>query len=179
MRSSLAKKADRPAKIEKLKRPRSGKIPARLTVGDIAKRLATLVPDTELTKQRVRHWTRIGVLLPFGRRKTGTGIARRYDEGSVFDAAVLSRFADLGRDLASLECVHQALALAREWHRNWDRLDARGVLAIKSLPSGGGILPFAVVHQHMAEIEPVVDWVIAIPLAQLAWRIRLSPRSTT
>jgi DNA-binding transcriptional MerR regulator len=66
------------------------------TVGEIAARLAAISPNFEGTIQRIRHWTREGLMVPADLHHAGTGRHRRYPQTAVFDAAVLHVLTNAG-----------------------------------------------------------------------------------
>jgi DNA-binding transcriptional MerR regulator len=82
-----------------------------LSVGDIAERLSALAPDATATVERLRHWTREGLLAPVDQHR-GTGKHRRYNENVAFDAAVLTALADAGLQITR-PYIRSALAQAR------------------------------------------------------------------
>jgi hypothetical protein len=65
----------------------------QLTVGEIAKRIKE--PDEPISGviNRLRSWTKEGVLKPLGDEAPGTGQKLRYPERAIVDAAILSRLA--------------------------------------------------------------------------------------
>lgn len=88
-----------------------------LSVGDIAERLGSLAPDATATVERLRHWTREGLLAPVDQHR-GTGKHRRYKENVTFDAAVLTALADAGLQITR-PYVRRALAQARAAIPSW------------------------------------------------------------
>jgi DNA-binding transcriptional MerR regulator len=86
-----------------------------LTVSEIALRLATPERQTGL-RERIRHWTREGLLKPIGEKNPGTGRHRRYDESVLVNVAVLDALAGLGMQVRSLHAVlRQVSELVEEW----------------------------------------------------------------
>jgi hypothetical protein len=61
-----------------------------LTAGDIARLIQEPGEDLRAIGERLRHWTKEGLLKPIGRPK-GTGHHLRYPERALVDAAILSR----------------------------------------------------------------------------------------
>ena len=55
----------------------------RLRLRDLAEKIAPSAEDLPSTIERIRHWTREGLLTPVGERNPGTGHKRRYDEEAV------------------------------------------------------------------------------------------------
>ena len=84
-----------------------------LTVGGIAEELRTLAPDTEASIERIKQWTRGGLIIPVKTPYAGTGTHREYDLLSVLDAAILTVIADAGLHIASHKYLLDGLALIR------------------------------------------------------------------
>lgn len=61
-----------------------------LTVGEIAERIREPDEDLAAVIDRLRNWTKEGLLKPI-RKKTGIGRKRRYQEEAIVTAAILSR----------------------------------------------------------------------------------------
>jgi DNA-binding transcriptional MerR regulator len=55
--------------------------------------------------ERIRHWTREGLLTPAGERNPGTGRARFYDEAAFRKAKVLNSLTELGFTVRHLRAV--------------------------------------------------------------------------
>jgi DNA-binding transcriptional MerR regulator len=86
---------------------------ATLTVGGIAEQLRALAPDEEASIERIRHWTREGLIGPVKKPNAGAGKHREYDVLSVLDAAILTVIADAGLHIASHKYLLDGLALIR------------------------------------------------------------------
>jgi DNA-binding transcriptional MerR regulator len=84
-----------------------------LTVGGIAEQLRAFAPDEEGSIERIRHWTRAGLITPLKTPYAGTGKHREYDVLSVLDAAILTVIADAGVHIASHKYLLDGLALIR------------------------------------------------------------------
>jgi DNA-binding transcriptional MerR regulator len=67
-----------------------------LTVREIADRLSGRGLEPSLVQERVRHWTREGLLELTGETHPGTGRKRLYGVNALFEAAILNELADLG-----------------------------------------------------------------------------------
>ena len=66
--------------------------------------------------ERVRHWTREGLLSPAGDKNPGTGRARLYDESAVRKARVLNSLTECGVTVRSLHVISNFLDNnAAEW----------------------------------------------------------------
>lgn len=71
-----------------------------ITVKDIATRVARTGGDVARVAERIRHWTREGILVPLGERNGGTGNWRTYDSDAIYWAAVLNEMARYGLTVA-------------------------------------------------------------------------------
>jgi hypothetical protein len=65
-----------------------------ITVGKIAKRIQEADEDIASVINRIRSWTKEGVLKPIDDKAPGTGQKLRYPERAVVDAAILSQIAE-------------------------------------------------------------------------------------
>ncbi|WP_439925297.1 hypothetical protein [Nitrobacter sp. JJSN] len=68
----------------------------RLTVRDVARRVQRRGEDLEVVVNRLRNWTKEGLLEFVGDKHPGTGKMRLYSATAIVDAAVLTAFTDLG-----------------------------------------------------------------------------------
>jgi DNA-binding transcriptional MerR regulator len=86
-----------------------------LTVSEIAHRLA--IPERQAAlRERIRHWTREGLVKPIGEKNPGTGRHRQYDESVLVDVAILDALARLGIQVRGLHAVlRQANELIETW----------------------------------------------------------------
>jgi hypothetical protein len=64
-----------------------------LTAGEIAERIQLPGEDLRAIGERLRTWTKEGLLKPLGRRSPGTGRYHRYPQRALIDAAILSLLA--------------------------------------------------------------------------------------
>src|SRR5688572_14050394 len=69
---------------------------ATITVGQIVEQLGPLAPDPAAMSERIRHWTREGLLLPVDQHHAGTGRHRRYRAEAAYEAAILNALATAG-----------------------------------------------------------------------------------
>lgn len=84
-----------------------------LTVGEIAERIRGETGDDLTTViERLRNWTKEGLLKPIGKKKPGIGRKRRYSERAFVDAAILSRLARYYGSRAPVVLFSGALDLA-------------------------------------------------------------------
>src|SRR5271169_5718404 len=67
-----------------------------LTVGDIADKIAHSPQDRATVHERLRHWTREGLIPVIGEKRPGAGHHKRYAESSVYIAAILNILANRG-----------------------------------------------------------------------------------
>jgi DNA-binding transcriptional MerR regulator len=67
-----------------------------ITVKEVAERICRPHEDMAAVIDRLRNWTKEGLLQPSGERNPGTGRKRRYSEQTVIDAMILSAFAEWG-----------------------------------------------------------------------------------
>ena len=65
-----------------------------LTVSAIAERIRRPHEDIRIAGDRIRNWTREGLLEPLGEKNPGTGKVRRYPESALIDAALLQVITD-------------------------------------------------------------------------------------
>jgi hypothetical protein len=63
---------------------------AGITVSEIAERIRREDEDLTTVVDRLRNWTKEGLLQPLGKKNPGTGRKRRYPETAIIDALVLS-----------------------------------------------------------------------------------------
>ncbi len=82
---------------------------ATLTVGQIVERLGPLAHDASTASERIRHWTREGLLVPVSQLHAGTGKHRAYDASSTFTAAVLIALTIAGLQVISRPYIQAAL----------------------------------------------------------------------
>jgi DNA-binding transcriptional MerR regulator len=68
----------------------------KLTVSEIAAMVEDAPERRPTLVERIRHWTREGLIRPIGVKNPGTGRHREYDEATLLDVSVLNVFANLG-----------------------------------------------------------------------------------
>ena len=84
--------------------------------GGIAGKLNAEGAAERLMFDRVRHWTREGLLSPVGDKNPGTGRARLYDKSAVRKARVLNSLTECGVTVRSLHVINNFLdSKAAEW----------------------------------------------------------------
>lgn len=101
-------------------------IAGQLTVGDIAAMLTPIAPDRESTIQRVRHWTREGALRPVELAHGGPGKHRRYDDDSLYRAAVLTVMADVGLPVSQSRFLADAMQVVNSEAAKWMAVRKKG-----------------------------------------------------
>lgn len=78
-----------------------------------AKEIATRIAPTEDAVQsafeRIRHWTREGLLSPEGEENPGTGRKRLYGENEIKKARLFNALADFGIGLRTMKGIGQHL----------------------------------------------------------------------
>jgi hypothetical protein len=65
-----------------------------LTVAEIAEKIRRPHEDMRAAGDRIRNWTREGLLSPVGEKHPGTGKVRRYPQSVLMDAAFLQVMTD-------------------------------------------------------------------------------------
>jgi hypothetical protein len=60
-----------------------------LTVSDIAEMIVRPGEDIRAAGDRIRNWTKEGLLIPLGEKNPGTGRSRLYPEAAMLEAMVL------------------------------------------------------------------------------------------
>jgi DNA-binding transcriptional MerR regulator len=86
------------------------------TVSEMVERIARPGQDKAGLSERIRHWTREGLLNPIGERNPGTGRHREYDDVALEDAALLNAMADMGLQIGTMD---MALRVAQQRHSEW------------------------------------------------------------
>jgi DNA-binding transcriptional MerR regulator len=76
-----------------------------LTVSEVAQILAETSKGQAALVERIRHWTREGLLEPRGEKNPGTGRHREYENAVVVEVAVLDALADLGMQVGQQHTV--------------------------------------------------------------------------
>jgi hypothetical protein len=90
-----------------------------ITVGQIAEHLRSIAPDVPASTERLRYWTKEGLLSPIKPKlRPGSGRHRQYDVSAIFDAATLTIIAASGLQIAR-DCLFDVLSRTRLAFRNW------------------------------------------------------------
>jgi DNA-binding transcriptional MerR regulator len=150
-----------------------------LTVGQIAEQLGPIAPDAgPAMSERIRHWTREGLLLPVRQHHAGTGRHRRYSPDASYEAAVLSALADAGLQLASRPYIQTALSQARVALQKWRQARSAGhklpffFLVISHDTPRIGREPTASIHEELVKHDPAAEIIIVVNLSQIFLRVR-------
>jgi DNA-binding transcriptional MerR regulator len=144
-----------------------------LTVGQITEQLATIAPNKVTMRERLRHWTREGLLLPVADHHAGTGNHRRYDPSSVYDAAILHAIASAGLNIASLPYLQTALSKAREARQKWERAEIEGPLFLEIVHKGADVTEI-LIHEGDPKYDAAAALTIVINLAWIFANVRPS-----
>lgn len=136
-----------------------------LTVGGIAEQLRALAPDEEASIERIRHWTREGLITPVKTPYAGAGKHRGYDVLSVLDAAILTVIADAGLHIASHKYLQDGLALIRRTLRRRKPEKSRDLyLEIAYVKDSG---PIFAVHESSVKPHPNARLSIVLNLTDI------------
>ena len=140
-----------------------------LTVGEIAERLRHLAPKPT-TIERMKHWTREGLLVPLEKHHAGTGKHRRYDQSITYDAGVLSVIADAGLHIVAHRYLLDGLSQVRRTLQNWKaaKRNADLFLEISYEKSGS---PIIAIHEGAATPKPTVRLSILINLTLIVLEV--------
>jgi DNA-binding transcriptional MerR regulator len=142
-----------------------------LTVGQIAEQLSPIAPDRAGTRERIRHWTREGLISPVASHHSGTGKHRKYDESSKYDAAILHVVASAGLHIVTQPYLLDTLSRARVARRKW-ALTNRGPLLLEISHKAAGAGTVIAVHEGAAKCDPTAELSIVINLAQIFEAVR-------
>jgi hypothetical protein len=97
-----------------------------LTVGRIVEQLSSVAPDTAAMSERIRHWTREGLLFPIHQSHSGTGRHRGYSPDASYEAAILNALATAGLQVVSRPYIVAALSKGKAALRKWQRARRTG-----------------------------------------------------
>jgi hypothetical protein len=155
-----------------------------LTVGQIVEQLSAVAPDPVAISERIRHWTREGILVPVDQHHAGTGRHRRYSSDTGYEAAVLNSLANAGLHLVSRPYIQDALRHARAALQKWRQAISAGhelplfFLVISHEPTRVGSEPIVSTHEGVVNPAPAAEIMIVVNLSQLFLRMlsRVSQR---
>ena len=147
-----------------------------LTVGQIVEQLGAVAPNSAAAmSERIRHWTREGLLVPVDQHHAGTGRRRRYSSDTGYEAAVLNAFASSGLHLVSRPYIQAALSHARAVLQNWRQAISAGhklplfFLVISHEMTEVGSEPAVSIHEGVVKHAPTAEIMIVVNLSQLFW----------
>jgi hypothetical protein len=150
-----------------------------LTVGQIVEQLGPAAPDAAAAMtERIRHWTREGLLLPVDQHHAGTGRHRRYSPDTSYEAAVLKALASAGLHLVSRPYIQAALSHARAVLQKWRQARNAGhklpllFLVISHDMTRIGGEPTVSIHEGIVKHDPTVEIMIVVNLSQLFLGVR-------
>jgi DNA-binding transcriptional MerR regulator len=141
-----------------------------LTVGEIAEQLRQLEPDVKATTERLRHWTREGLLAPVQNNHAGTGKHRRYELSSKYDAAVLSVIAKAGLHITAHRYLLRGLALVRRALQKWKAAKSGGGLFLEISHTEAGS-PTITIHEGTVTPNPTARLSMLLNLTQIFSKI--------
>jgi hypothetical protein len=106
-----------------------------LTVRDIAQRIQKPGEELRTAVDRVRNWTKEGLLKPVGDTHPGTGRKKQYSEKAAIRALILQAISDAtgGRSIYLAHMIEEVDAQLRKFRGRRDLL-----FAISRKASGGG-----------------------------------------
>jgi|RhiMetdeSRZDD1v2_1073273.scaffolds.fasta_scaffold555870_2 MerR-like DNA binding protein len=149
-----------------------------LTVGQIVEQLGAVAPDSgAAVSERIRHWTREGLLVPMGQHHAGTGRHRRYSSDTSYDAAVLNALASAGLHLVSRPYIQAALSHARGVLQTWRQAISAGhklplfFLVISHEMTRLSSEPTVSIHEGVVKHTPTAEIMIVVNLSQLFLRV--------
>jgi DNA-binding transcriptional MerR regulator len=137
-----------------------------LTVGEIAARLAPIAPDIEATVQRIRHWTREGLMAPTHLHE-GTGRHRTYPETAIYDASLLHLLTQAGFTISAMNYLKDALDQTRIALPQWRKKG--GPFYLRASRSATGRTETEILRAEPR--TPTADLTIIIDLATLFARV--------
>ena len=145
-----------------------------LTVGQIVEQLGPIAPDAAAMSERIRHWTREGLLIPVNQYHAGTGRHRRYSSHATYEAAILNALATAGLQLVSRPYIQPALSQARAALRKWQEAKSAGhklpLFFLVILHESGE--PTASIREGIMKHDPNAEVMIVVNLSRLFLRVR-------
>ena len=149
-----------------------------LTVGQIVEQLGPVAPDAAAMTERIKHWTKEGLLLPVNSHHAGTGRHRRYSPDAGYEAAILNALATAGLQLVSRPYIQDALNQARGTLQKWHRARNAGrklpvffLVILHDMTRIGGE-PTASIHEGAVKHDdPTAEIMIVVNLSQLFLRV--------
>jgi hypothetical protein len=149
-----------------------------LTVGQIVRQLEPLASDAATMSERIRHWTRLGLLLPVTQHHAGTGKHRGYHDSSGFVVTVLNTLADAGLQVASRPYIQVAMVKTRQALQKWQQARNAGrklpllFLVIVHEKTHKGSEPSVWLREGNPNNHPTGELAIVINLSELFSQVR-------
>jgi hypothetical protein len=139
-----------------------------LTIGQIVERLRPSNPATVF--ERLRHWTKEGLISPVDQHHSGTGTPKLYEFDSPFDCAVLNALAVAGVQVLSRPYIKTALretrnALAKYRDAQQAKRKPPALSLVISQQVDGE--PTVTLHEGAVKHDPATQVAIVINLTQL------------
>jgi hypothetical protein len=144
-----------------------------LTVSQIVEQLGPLTPDEAAAlSERIRHWTRKGLLLPVDQHHAGTGRHRGYRPATSYEVVVLNALARAGLDLVSRPDIRAALEQATAAFQKWlQAMSAGRKPPLLFLRMQVGSEPTVSTHEELVRHAPAAETMIAVNLSKLFSRV--------
>jgi hypothetical protein len=106
------------------------------SVSEIAEKIGRPGEDMRVVGDRIRNWTREGLLEPVGTKNPGTGRSRLYPETALIDALVLTAITEaVGLQVVKVHMFPEIFALARKHFK--PKYKTETLLVISRLNWGG------------------------------------------
>ena len=84
------------------------------SVSEIAEKIGRPGEDMRVVGDRIRNWTREGLLEPVGEKNPGTGRSRQYPETALLDALILTAITEtVGLQVVKVHMFPEIFAMAR------------------------------------------------------------------
>ena len=157
-----------PLKAHQQATPFSGPRLSSWTIGQIVDKFCPSDPATVF--ERLRHWTKEGLISPVDQHHSGTGTPKLYEFDSPFDCAVLNALAVAGVQVLSrpyiktaLRETHNALAKYRDAQHAKRKPPALSLVISQQVDGE----PTVTLHEGAVKHDPATQVAIVINLTQL------------
>jgi hypothetical protein len=122
------------------------------SVTEIAEKIGRPDEDMRVVGDRIRNWTREGLLEPVGAKNPGTGRSRIYPETALLDALVLTAITEaVGLQVVKVHMFPQVFSEARKFLKTQSKGKIFLVIS-RSLTSGS-----YVAIAHPAELASLIE----------------------
>jgi len=149
-----------------------------LIVSEIADRILpphATAADRATTIERLRYWTREGLLDTAGDQNPGTGRRRLYDDAVIYDAAVLDALARQGFPVGRerfLTIAMRLISMAKdEWRKKTDKTLFLEVADFTDPNPQGGTRAVFLHKGHAGLVHPRSDVSIVLNLSRIFRRV--------